>query len=315
MIHHILFIGKQLAFRSIGILVSILLVCPGADPANAQSNGDVVQVAYVEWSSEIASSHLVKAVIEEKLGYKCRLVSLSAAEMWQSVASGETDAIVSAWLPETHKHYYEEVRDQVVNLGPNLEGTKTGLVVPDITVGRLTAGTGIRNRPYMDIDSIPELHDHADKLKGHIIGIDPEAGIMRQTRRALEAYDLDEFRLIEGDEESMVEALSEAIRHQEWIVVTGWLPHWMFARWNLKFLKDPKNVYGSGGRIHTVVRKGLQDEMPEVHAFLDAFHWKPEEMGQLMLWIQEREGRFPYESAVRWISTHPERVTSWLQEE
>ena len=303
-------LGNAFKIFILGLLAGFFLF--SAVPPSVHAQDKVVRLAYVRWSSEIASSNLVKAVIEEELGYDCRLVAMSAAEMWEAVATGEADAMVSAWLPETHANFYQEVQERVVNLGPNLEGTKTGLVIPDITAGRFTAGTGIRNRPYMDIDSIPELRKHAEKLDGNIIGIDPEAGIMHQTRRAIDTYDLEEFRLIEGNESNMVDALSDAIRHQEWIVVTGWIPHWMFARWDLKFLADPNNVYGSVGHISTIVREGLAEEMPEVYAFLDNFHWKPEEMEQLMLWIQERGGRYPYESALRWIRTHPERVERWL---
>jgi glycine betaine/proline transport system substrate-binding protein len=279
---------------------------------DAFAQDDTLQLAYVEWSSEIASSNLVKAVIEEELGASCQLIAMTASEMWEAVATGDVDAMVSAWLPETHGFYYETVEDQVVNLGPNLNGTKTGLVIPNISTGRLTTGTGIRNRPYMDLDSITELPDVAGKLDRNIIGIDPEAGIMRQTRTALDEYALENFRLIEGNEADMIDALSYAIRHQEWIVVTGWKPHWMFARWDLKFLEDPQKVYGSRGHINTIVRKGLQQDMPKIYQFLDNFNWTPEEMGQLMLWIQERDGRYPYESALRWVRTHPDKVQDWL---
>jgi glycine betaine/proline transport system substrate-binding protein len=273
----------------------------------------VVTVAYVEWSTEIVSSNLVKAVIEEELGVRCRLVSMTAEGMWRAVAEGAVDASVSAWLPDVQRRYADEYGERVVNLGPNLKGTKIGLVVPDVTVGRLTAGTGIRNRPYMTVDSIEELAEHGDELRHRIIGIDPGAGIMHKTREAMEAYGLEDFRLIEGSEVAMVAELSHAIRRQRWIVVTGWLPHWIFARWELKFLEDPKNVFGDRGNINTIVREGLEEEMPEVYRFLDRFEWTPEEMGQLLLWNREDQGLYPYEKAMRWMRTHQDRVESWIE--
>ncbi|MFP3983372.1 MAG: glycine betaine ABC transporter substrate-binding protein [Desulfurivibrionaceae bacterium] len=290
------------------------LTFPGSPGAQPPAGKHTVRIAYTDWSSSVASAHLLKAVFLEKTGTKCKLMRMPVDDMWEAVARGEADAMLSAWLPHTHAHYYNKYSGRQINLGPNLKGTRIGLVVPDITLGRLTAGTGIRNRPYIDVGSINELKEKAGKFKNRIIGIEPEAGIMRRTRQAMEVYDLEEdFRLAEGSEKSMVAALSEAVRHQEWIVVTGWLPHWSFARWNLKFLDDPKNIYGPQGHISTIVRKDLEEEMPEAYRILDNFYWEPRDLGQLMLWIQENKGDEPYETALRWIRANEKKVKEWLK--
>ncbi len=272
-----------------------------------------VKIAYVQWSSEIASSYLVKVILEEKMGYTCQLVDMRADEMWESVAAGKTDATVSAWLPDVHGHYYEQYKDRLENLGPNLEGTRAGLAVPDIYIGRFTTGTGLRNRSLVPIDTIAGLRGHADMFKNRIIGIDPEAGIMKMAKEAVQVYGLNRYRLVEGSEVSMLAELSHAIRHQRPVVVTAWTPHWIFARWELKFLEDPEKVFGDKGHINTIARKGLQKDLPEVYRFLDRFYWKPEQMGQLMLWNQQDRGIFPYENALRWIKANPETVSKWLQ--
>ena len=31
-----------------------------------------------------------------------------------------------------------------------------------------------------------------------------------------------------------------------------------------------------------------------------------------MLWNREDQGLFPYEKALRWMNTHPDRVDAWL---
>ncbi len=279
-------------------------------PAYAETK--TVKLAYVEWSSEIASTHVVKAVLEEELGYKCRITPMTASEMWEAVASGEQDAMVAAWLPGTHGHYLERVKDQVEDLGSNLEGTRIGLVVPDVVIGRQPAHSGQRNEPYITVNSITELNDYADKFGGRIIGIDREAGIMKKTKEAIEAYDLYKYRLIEGSEVAMVAELANAIQKQRWIVISGWVPHWKFARWKLKFLEDPKNIYGGEEQINTIVRKGLKDDMPEVYKFLDKFHWSPDDMGQLMIWMQE-PGANPYQATLRWLRSNPKLVKSWLE--
>jgi len=273
----------------------------------------IVRLAYVEWSSEIASTHLVQAIIQEKIGKICHILPMEADEMWDAVTRGTVDAMVSAWLPETQGKLYQKYKSQVDNLGPNLHDARVGLVVPNITVGRQTMGTGLRNKPYITTNSITELPEYARKFKGKIIGIDPAAGVMERTREAIKTYGLKQYRLISGSEVSMTAELSNAIRKQRWIVVTGWIPHWMFGRWNLKFLEDPKKVFGSNEYISTIARKALQQDMPVVYRFLDRFNWNAKEMDQLMVWIKDDDGMYPYEKALRWMRYNQDQVNAWLQ--
>lgn len=222
--------------------------------------------------------------------------SLSAAAMWQSVATGDTDAFLAGWLPTTHEDYYAKLKDQLVDTGVNLDGTKLGLVVP----------------AYSEVDSIADLNEHADDFDNKLTGIDPGAGIMRLTDKVIDEYDLD-LSLQSGSGATMTAALKSAIANDEEIAVTGWTPHWMFARWDLKYLDDPKNVYGGAEQIHTIVRQGLKEDMPEAYAILDAFEWTAEDMGEVMLMNQEEDSD-PYENAKQWVEEHQDMVQEWLPE-
>jgi glycine betaine/proline transport system substrate-binding protein len=216
--------------------------------------------------------------------------------MWQAVATGDVDGMVAAWLPTTHSQFMNDLKDKVVDLGENLIGTKIGLVVPD----------------YVTISSIEELKANADKFNGKITGIDPGAGIMSKTEDAIREYRLDNFELVEGTGAIMTAALADAIKDKKWIVVTGWTPHWKFARYGLKYLEDPRNIYGGAEHVNTIVRKGLKEDMPEVYNFLDKFNWNPEDMEQVMVWNQE-EGADPYETAKRWIEENKQKVDTWIK--
>lgn len=267
-----------------------------AGAAQAQDKG-TIQLAYVEWSDAVASTNVMRAVLE-KAGYEVDTTSISAAAMWQAVATGDADAMTTAWLPTTHESYYEQTQDQVVDLGPNLDGTKLGLVVP----------------AYTDIDSIDQLDDKADSFGGEIIGIDPGAGLMGLTEDVLAEYDLEgEIDLRSGSGATMTAALQSAINNQEDIVVTGWTPHWKFARWDLKYLDDPKNIFGGAEQIHTIVRQGMEEDMPEAYAILDRFEWTPEQMGEVMLMNQEEDSD-PYENAQQWVEENQDIVNEWLGE-
>lgn len=255
-----------------------------------------VELSYVLWDSEIASTNVVKAVLQERMGYEVKLTAVDAGIMWKSMAESDADAMVAAWLPTTHGHYLEEVKDEVVNLGPNLEGTKTGLVVPT----------------YVTLDSIEELNENADKFNGEIVGIGPDAGIFKDTNEAIEEYGLTNLKQTQGTDATMTGTLADAIKNKEWVVVTGWTPHWLFAKFDLKYLKDPKGVYGGEGFIATIARKGLKEDMPEVYKFLDAFKWSPNDMAQVMIWNQE-EGTDPYDNAKRWVEENSDKVDTWLK--
>jgi glycine betaine/proline transport system substrate-binding protein len=254
-----------------------------------------VKIAYVEWACATASSNVAKTVIESKLGYKCELLPVSAAAMYQALAGGDVDAITTAWLPVTHKDYMAKIKDKVVDLGPNLKGARLGLVVPS----------------YVTIDSVDQLNANAKKFDGKIIGIDPGAGLMGMAEKAMTEYDLKDMELLEGSGAMMTAMLGNAIKKNEWIVVTGWAPHWKFGRWDLKFLKDPKGVFGVEETINTIARQGLKKDMPDVYKFLDAFFWTTGDIGQVMVWNQD--GMDPADSAKKWVKENPEKVAAWLK--
>lgn len=251
-----------------------------------------IKLAYVEWSSCVAATNVARAALEQK-GYDVQTVSVSAAAMYAAVADGDADATVCAWLPSTQANYYEKTKTKLDNLGPNLKGTQLGLVVPD----------------YVTIDSIDQLADNAKKFQDRIVGIDPGAGEMGLTQKVIEQYKLP-LKLIDGSGATMTAALKSAIDNHQWIVVTGWTPHWMWARWKLKYLKDPKGIYGTAENIDTLARKGLMSDSPAAYAVLDGFHWTPEQMQKVMA-DDRKDGAQPYEVAKQWVKDNADTVSGW----
>ena len=148
--------------------------------------------------------------------------------------------------------------------------------------------------------------------KGTIVGIEPGAGIMKATEQAITDYELD-FELQDSSSAAMAAALKTAVDNEEWVVVTGWTPHWKFAKWDLKYLDDPKGIYGGEEHIATIVRQGLKEDKPEVYALLDNFYWSPDDMAAVMVDIQE--GMSPDEAAQKWIEENSDKVNEWIPAE
>jgi glycine betaine/proline transport system substrate-binding protein len=281
---------KNKFLLSATVLTGALVLGACGDDKTSEDNLGDINLAYVEWDSEIASTHVVGQVLED-MGYDVTLTPLDNAIMWEAVSTGEADAMVAGWLPTTHSAQLENYGDKLVDLGVNLEGTQIGLVVPS----------------YMDVDSIEDLSDEAKKT---ITGIESGAGIMSATETALEKYsNLADWTLLPSSSGAMTVALDQAIKNEEDIIVTGWSPHWKFVKYDLKYLKDPQGIYGGVENIHTFAREGLEKDAPEAYKVLDAFNWTPSEMENVMLDISE--GMSPEEAAEKWIEENKDRVEEW----
>lgn len=142
-----------------------------------------------------------------------------------------------------------------------------------------------------------------------ITGIDPGAGIMEATERAIEDYDLDKWSVTSGSGAAMTAALQKAYDNEEPIIVTGWSPHWKFAKFDLKYLEDPEGSYGGAEEIHTIGRLGLEEDLPEAYEVLKNFHWTEEDMAEIMVGIID--GEDPEVAAQNWIDKNEDKVAEW----
>nr|WP_315848836.1 glycine betaine ABC transporter substrate-binding protein [uncultured Rhodoferax sp.] len=253
-----------------------------------------LKIGFVDgWSDSVATTHLAAAIMRSKLNVNVELVPLAAGIMWQGVARGDIDMTLSAWLPVTHEAYLTNFKDKVQIVGANYPGAKIGLIVPD----------------YVKATSLADLNTHRADFDNRIVGIDAGAGVMKKTEEAIKAYGL-EMRLQPSSGPAMAAELDRAYRAKKSIAVTGWIPHWMFAKYKLRFLADPKTIYGAEEHVDSVINPGLNSKAPAVVAFLKKFSWKPEEIGAVMLAVEG--GAKPAEAADKWMNDNAARVTSWL---
>lgn len=263
--------------------------------ANGQAEQEkgTVKLAYGNWAETIAFTHMMELILEE-MGYTVEKTMAEVALQYSSVASGSHDIMVETWMPVTQKSYWEKFSDDFDILGLWFDQAKIGLVVPD----------------YMSINSIAELNDIKDELGGEIVGIDAGAGIMKNTAKAIEAYDLD-LELLTSSGPAMTTALKSAIDAGEPVVVTGWAPHWKFARYDLRFLEDPKKVYGGKELVRSICRKGFKEDMPEVAALFENVKFTMGQIGSLMD-VVSNSGLSEDDAAAQWIEENRELVDSWI---
>ncbi|RRQ23061.1 glycine betaine ABC transporter substrate-binding protein [Thiohalobacter thiocyanaticus] len=256
-----------------------------------------IRIGWTAWSDAEFVTKLAARILEQELDYDVELIQTDIAPQYQGLSTGDIDIMLMSWQPGTHADYIEKLGNKLVNLGLLYTHARLGWVVPAYI-------------PESEVSSIADLKNAQvkDKLDDTITGIDPGAGLTRLSKQAIEDYGLDyELQISSGA--GMTAALDRAIRRNEWIVVTGWSPHWMFGKYDLRYLDDPKGVLGSFERVHAVARKGFYQDDIEAAGFFSRMQLPIDDLQAAMYDAQESS----YEEAVtRYIDNNPERIRYWL---
>ncbi len=269
--------------------------------SGASAQDDTIEFGWTAWSDAEFVTKLAARLINDNTDLTADLVQTDIAPQYQGIETGDIDAMMMAWLPATHEDYYEEVASDVENLGVLYNGARLGWAVPS----------------YIPEDQLSSLADLASdevrgELDGTITGIDPGAGLTSLSEEALETYGLDDYTLQTSSGAGMTAALDRAVNRDDWIVVTGWSPHWKFGAYDLRYLEDPEGALGGPERVHVLARAGFDADYPEISAMLTRMYLPIEQLQNYM--FQARETSYD-EAISAYIEENPDRVEYWLNGE
>ena len=258
---------------------------------------DKIKIGWTAWSDAEFVTKLAAKILEDRMGYDVELVQTDIAPQYQGIANGDIDVMLMSWQPGTHADYVEKVCNDVVPLGILYTEAQLGWVVPSYI-------------PEEELSSIEDLKKDnvKEKLDGTITGIDPGAGLTRLSKQAIKDYGLDyELQISSGA--AMTAALERAVNRDEWIVVTGWSPHWMFGAYDLRYLEDPEGVLGSYERVMAMAREGFYQDEIEAASFLSRMQIPLDDLQASMYDAQESS----YEEAVdKYIENNGKRIDYWV---
>jgi glycine betaine/proline transport system substrate-binding protein len=269
-------------------------------PAMAQ-DAKPVKIGWSAWSDAEFVTKLAAKILTDELDTKVELVQTDVAPLYQGVSRGDIDLMMMAWLPQTHADYFEKVKDRVETLGTVYDGAKLGWVVPAYV-------------PESEIASIEDLKkpEVQEKLAGKVDGIEPGAGLTRLSQKALEDYELDGYNLQISSEAGMLTTVDRAYRGEKWFVATSWSPHWMFGKYELRYIDDPKKSLGEAEHVDVIARKDFKSENPKVAEFFSRMKLPISDLEAGMFNAQETS----YEEAVeKYIADHPDQIRAWVGEE
>lgn len=271
-------------------LVSILLACFCLFGCGDRLTKRISMGMVEGWAEGNAMTTIAQEYLKEK-GYHVVVHKAAPNLLLASMDNGDTDVFMNVWLPTTHGDKIAPFHN-LRSIATNYEGAQLGLVVPD----------------YVDISSIEDLNDHADEFDSKILGIERGTGAAIYTDSVILDYDLD-FQQLNSSMVAMAAELNKAIDEKRWVVVTAWQPHWVFGRFDLKFLEDPKKVYGEVEHIETFSRKDFDKDFPDAYRFFQNAYFEEDILSDLLTRMESSKNE--KETAKEWIKENRSLVDSW----
>lgn len=184
----------------------------------------------------------------------------------------------------------------------NFEWKKIGLIA-GLSLSLMVAGCGQEEAPQ----SVSEEMDYK------ITGLEPGAGQTELNNQVIAEYEnLKGWEQETSSTGAMLSALDQAIKDEKPIMITAWSPHYMFAKWDLKYLEDPKGIFGEEQHAATIVRNGLKEEVPNAYTLLDRFYFEVPDIETALLKSTE-EGLELDVVAQQWVDENKEAIAEWTK--
>jgi len=196
----------------------------------------------------------------------------------------------------------------------NFKWKKVGIIA-GLSLSLVVAGCGQddTNNTSNNASGEEVTTNFSEEMDYTITGLEPGAGQTELNEQAI-----DEYESLAGWEQqtsstgAMLSALDDAIENEEPIMITAWSPHYMFARWDIKYLDDPKGIFGDEIHAATLVREDLQDEMPTAYTLMERFNWDISDVDEALLKAEEEQLEMDV-VAQQWLDENEETVAEWTE--
>ncbi|TFB19607.1 glycine betaine ABC transporter substrate-binding protein [Filobacillus milosensis] len=281
--------------------VLILAACGGSgsdseENSGSESKGEIV-FGQTSWTSTEAPTQIAKQILEE-VGYEVEIKLLDQPVIWEGMKNEEVDFFMDAWLPYTEEKLWNEYKDDLQKVSTSYEEVPLGWVVPE----------------YVEEETIEDLEGKAEKFDGEIVTIGEGAGIVQLSNSVMndEDYNLEGFELLPSSEAAMMGVIESKYDNKEPFIITGWRPHSMFAKYDLKFLEDTQG-HLKYDNVYVLSYKGIEEKYPEAYEILSQWNIEVSELEEMMS-AYEEEGKSFEDSAAEWIEENRDTVDKWISE-
>jgi glycine betaine/proline transport system substrate-binding protein len=255
-----------------------------------------VKILYAYWSASLAMVDVLETALED-VDIQVEAVPMENQFLWEKLANGEADITLEAILPNTHKDLWDQYGDRLIKIGKSYEENSYGLVVP----------------AYVTVNSIEALKENKDRFNGSILGGRAGTPLDQLTKKVIKDYSLD-YQHKHVKFQKKIQMLDRAISEKKWIAMTGYKPLFIWEKYDLKYLEDPKKIYGQGNEsAYILARKGYAGENPGMKEFLKNVFFEDEILHELLL-KRFNSGSNSKEATREWYQENKTMIQSWMPE-
>ncbi|MGP4071839.1 glycine betaine ABC transporter substrate-binding protein [Piscibacillus sp. B03] len=118
------------------------------------------------------------------------------------------------------------------------------------------------------------------------------------------------YKLVPSSEAAMMSYMKEQIQAEEPFIITGWRPHSMFSKYDLKFLEDTEGHFNYDN-VYVLSYEGIEEKYPEAYDILSQWSIEVDELEEMMQQYEDEDKPFE-ESAEEWIEENRDKVDEWI---
>lgn len=288
---------KRCNLLTVGCLILIFVF-----GVNVRAAEQKVILGQIKLSFYAVTGAVVQHVLET-LGHTVEIKEAPHEKIYPMLGKGEIDLLVAAWLPETHGVYWNQYKDQAIELATLYEGAHLFWGVPDYVPERIVKSVEDLLKPEV-----------AAKMTKIIQGAGPDSGLSIASKKMITEYGLNEvgYQFLTGTGQDRVDAFVNAVAEKRWVVIPLGVPQYLNKAYQIRPLLEPKGLLGGMNRGVLVAHKDFPNKfstktvetLQRIHLGLDAVN----EMDYMV----NVEKKTPKDAAKIWMDRNSTLIESWI---
>jgi glycine betaine/proline transport system substrate-binding protein len=238
---------------------------------------------------------VLKCILDLQQNVEAQLYRVPELTLFEALATGELDVGISAWLPNTHQHFFDKYSYTIQRHSVICDSLGLYMVVP----------------AYAEVRTIADLAHIGDLINNTILIPESQNAIYHLAKNVLTDNNLSNFTLRESTWDNIVSFMNESLENNAYFAFIGLRPHWIFQRHDIKALEDRRGSLGQFEQAYVTLSSEFPNRAPTITRFLSSVRFTINDIETIME-MNQTLGTEPYENALKWINQNTSKVNRWL---